>query len=575
MRILNQNQEDLLILERSLLNDLQMALVSFGAAKADLETLNQSIRQIDNLFLLVIVGEFNAGKSSFINAFLGDNLLKEGVTPTTTQINIIRYHEQPQETLTDKNILVIGAPLPILKEISIVDTPGTNAIVRKHEEITSQFVPRSDLVIFVTSADRPLSESERAFLQQIRDWGKKLVIVLNKVDLLQNEDEVLQVEDFIRDNIQNLLGIQPEIFSVSSRLALQAKKGNPQLWKPSGFEALENHIQTTLDKTERIRLKFLNPIGVGLNFNQRYVDVVQGRLALLNEDWEVISSVERQLSLYKEDMQHDFDYRMADIENILFAMEQRGQTFFEEYLRISRIPDLLRKERIQNAFKQQVIADVPQQIDEKIHELIDWMVDRDFRQWQAVLEHLDKRKNAHQGKIIGDNLNTSFQYNREHLIESVANRANRVVEGYDRHVEAENIAEGAQNAVAAAAAIEVGAVGLGTLIAVLATSLAADVTGILVASAVAVLGLFIIPAKRRKANQELTQKIKALREQLTSTLDTQFNHEMGRSLDRINAAISPYTRFVRSEKELLDKVYEEFNQLQIHLLNLEKQIKQM
>ena len=150
-----------------------------------------------------------------------------------------------------------------------------------------------------------------------------------------------------------------------------------------------------------------------------------------------------------------------------------------------------------------------------------------------------------------------------------------MVDGYDRHLEAENIADGAQNAVAAAAAIEVGAVGLGTLIAVLASSLAADVTGILVASAVAVLGLFVIPAKRRKANQDLTEKLKNLREQLVSTLTTQFNHELDRSLERINTAISPYTRFVRSERDSLDQVNEELSQLQIHLMNLEKQIKQM
>lgn len=575
MRILNQTQEDLLSLERNLLNDLQMSLVAFGASKSDLDTLNQSIRQIDDLFLLVIVGEFNAGKSSFINALLGEHLLKEGVTPTTTQINIIRYSDQNQETLSDKNILVIGSPIPLLNEISIVDTPGTNAIIRKHEEITNQFVPRSDLVLFVTSADRPLSESERSFLQQIRDWGKKLVIVLNKIDLLQNDEEVKQVEDFIKENAFTLLGIQPEIFSVSSRLALQAKQGKPHLWNASHFEALEQHIKSSLDETERIRLKLLNPIGVGLNLNQRYYDIVQSRLTLLNDDWEVINSVERQLNLYKGDMVHDFDYRMSDIENILFEMEQRGQSFFDEYLRIARIPDLLKKDRIQNAFKLDVVSDVPQQIENKVNELIDWMVDRDFRQWQAVLEHLEKRKNAHEGKIMGDNFNTTFQYNREHLIESVANRAKRVIDGYDRHVEAANIADGAQNAVAAAAAIEVGAVGLGTLIAVLATSLSADVTGILVASAVAVLGLFVIPAKRRKANQDLTEKIRTLREQLVKTLTTQFNHELDRSLERINTAISPYTRFVRSERESLDNVNEELSQLQIHLMNLDKQIKQM
>ena len=66
-----------------------------------------------------------------------------------------------------------------------------------------------------------------------------------------------------------------------------------------------------------------------------------------------------------------------------------------------------------------------------------------------------------------------------------------------------------------------------------------------------------------------------LREQLVATLNTQFNHEMDRSLERINAAIAPYTRFVRSEKESLDQVNEELSQLQIHLLNLDKQIKQM
>ena len=203
------------------------------------------------------------------------------------------------------------------------------------------------------------------------------------------------------------------------------------------------------------------------------------------------------------------------------------------------------------------------------------MVDRDFRQWQAVLNHLDKRKNAHEGKIIGDNQNASFQYNREHLIESVANKAKRVVDGYDHHLEAANIAEGAQNAVAAAAAIEVGAVGLGTLIAVLATSLTADVTGILVASAVAVLGLFVIPAKRRQANSELTEKIKKLRDQLMNTLNPQFNHEMDHSLERIKTAIDPYTRFVRSEKSSLDQVQEQLSELELQLMNLENQIKQM
>ena len=71
-----------------------------------------------------------------------------------------------------------------------MDTPGTNAVLREHEALTREFVPRSDLVLFVTSADRPFTESERAFLEAIRDWGKKIVVVVNKIDILETEDDL-------------------------------------------------------------------------------------------------------------------------------------------------------------------------------------------------------------------------------------------------------------------------------------------------------------------------------------------------------------------------------------------------
>jgi len=91
MQILTQKQEDVLNAERQVLNDLRTALIQFGADTQDSQTLSESITQLDELFLLVVVGEFNAGKSAFINALLGQKLLIEGVTPTTTQINLLRY----------------------------------------------------------------------------------------------------------------------------------------------------------------------------------------------------------------------------------------------------------------------------------------------------------------------------------------------------------------------------------------------------------------------------------------------------------------------------------------------------
>jgi small GTP-binding protein len=308
MKILTDQQENILKSERQFLSDLRVSLVKFDASPDDQQTLIDSIQQLDELFLLVVVGEFNAGKSAFINALLGQKLLKEGVTPTTTQINILRYGQSTERIVVNEHQHILTLPAELLAEISIVDTPGTNAIIREHEAITSQFVPRSDLVIFITSADRPFTESERAFLENIRNWGKKVVLVVNKIDILETSQDLQQVESYIAESAHNLLGITPEIFPVSARWAIRAKLGEPSLWKDSRFESLEAYVRQTLDEKSRLRLKFLNPLGVGLHLTERYLEITQSRLELLKADFNMLSDIESQLSIYQEDMQRDFNF---------------------------------------------------------------------------------------------------------------------------------------------------------------------------------------------------------------------------------------------------------------------------
>ena len=234
MQILSESQENILKNERKILSDLHIALVRFGAEARDTQTLKESIAQLDELFLLVIVGEFNSGKSAFINALLGQKVVVEGVTPTTTQINLLRYGAEQKREVIDENHYTLILPIDWLREITIVDTPGTNAIIRSHETITTQFVPRSDLVIFITSSDRPFTESERVFMEHIREWGKKVVIVINKIDLLDQESDIQQVTKFVAENAQMSLGITPEIFPVSSRLALRENKMSLKLTPKAG-----------------------------------------------------------------------------------------------------------------------------------------------------------------------------------------------------------------------------------------------------------------------------------------------------------------------------------------------------
>lgn len=548
MKILNDKQDAFLQEERQLLNQLRVNLVQIGATGEDIQALDRSIQQLDEFFLLVVVGEFNAGKSAFINALIGQQVLKEGVTPTTTQVNILRYGDEQEQQLIDDNTLEITARVDLLAEISIVDTPGTNAIIRKHEQITSKFIPRSDLVLFITSADRPFTESERIFLENIREWGKKVVFVINKIDILQNETDLDQIKTFIIENAKGLLGTTPNIFPVSARQAFNAKHGQPHLWEKSRFEPLESYIHDTLDEDSRLKLKFLNPMGVAKHISDKYFTLIEERLALLIDDIELIKNVEHQQEIYREDMHRDFGFRMSDIENILYEMEQRGLNYFDEVMRITRVFDLLNKQKIQRKFEVEVVGDAPTQIEQKVNGIIDWLVDSDLRQWQAVTDHIADRRRKHKERIIGDFGVGSFHYVRESLIDGIGREAKSVVETYDKTHEARQIAQGAQNAVAASAALEISAVGLGALVTAIATTVAADVTGILLASLVAALGLFIIPARRRLAKKEMGEKITEMRDQLVQALTNHFHEEIIRSIRHMEETIAPYTRFVRSEQ---------------------------
>jgi small GTP-binding protein len=211
--MLTNEQSQLLIDEKETLSNILLRLAEFDTPKDALTTLQKATVQLDELFLIVVVGEFNAGKSALINAILGEKVLAEGVIPTTTRVTIIKWGEGMTEQVVDDGFAVVTYPLPLLKELNIVDSPGTNAIIRQHERLTDEFVPRSDLVLFTTSADRPMTESERQFLERILTWGKKVIFVLNKTDILESEIALQEARDFVLKNPPFCSRFQPNWLS--------------------------------------------------------------------------------------------------------------------------------------------------------------------------------------------------------------------------------------------------------------------------------------------------------------------------------------------------------------------------
>ena len=550
--ILTDEQARILVEERRALAELRLTLERVAMDDDDAASFDASLRQLDELFLLVVAGEFNAGKSAFINALMGEPLLEEGVTPTTQRVTLVKHGEKKSRETQSDAFEIVEAPIEILETLNIVDTPGTNAVKREHEAITREFLPRADMVLFVTSADRPFTESERAFLEGIRNWGKKVAVVINKIDLLMSSEDIQKVIAFVRDNASKLLGTEVNVFPVSARQAARGKsEGDDALVQESRFEALESFVVRTLDDGERVRLKLLNPLGVGSALTEKYAAVVAAELDLLKEDLRMLDDIESHLEVYERDQHRDFAYRLSHIDNALLDFESRGANFFEETLRLSRIFDLINKAKMKSDFEKKVVVDLPQTVEKRVEAVIDWMVESELGQWKAVTAHLEERRSAHEKRMIGK-LQASFVQDRGRLLETVGAAARSAIEGYDRDSESSRLAESVRTAVASTALLEVGAVGLGGLIAAIATTTAADITGILAASALSIVGLLVLPAKRRKAKTELNLKVGEVREKLMTSLRKQFEIETKASILRIQDAVAPYTRFVRAERDRLE-----------------------
>jgi hypothetical protein len=135
----------------------------------------------------------------------------------------------------------------------------------------------------------------------------------------------------------------------------------------------------------------------------------------------------------------------------------------------------------------------------------------------------------------------------------VGKTAQTIVETYDRNKEASEIASIVETAVAQTALLEVGAVGLGAIVTAAVLSSSLDITGIVAAGTMAVLGLFVIPYKRKKAKEQYKEKMVTLRSNLLEALTTQFTNECTSAITRLKEGVAPYTRYIRAERERIEQ----------------------
>ena len=193
--------------------------------------------RIDEPFMFVIVGEVKAGKSSFINALLGEpNLCAVAPSPMTDTIQQILYGDVVKVEEVSPYFKRVYQPSEILKDIAIVDTPGTNTIIAHHQEITERFIPGADLIVFVFESKNPYRQSAWDFFDFMHEeWHKKIVFVLQQKDLMEPADLEINKNGVIE--YAHKKGIkQPVVFAVSAKQELEGYH------QQSGFEPLKTFI---------------------------------------------------------------------------------------------------------------------------------------------------------------------------------------------------------------------------------------------------------------------------------------------------------------------------------------------
>jgi predicted GTPase len=193
-----------------------------------LHSLNKTLRSVRNFaeqnqyIDVAVLGQFKAGKSSFLNSLLNKSILPVGNIPVTAVISRISYGPEEKATVVfadgssrqissqeieeyvsetgnpenQKNVLLVDIELPSLetvKTVRLVDTPGIGSVWKHNTETTTSWFPETGAVLFVISAEKPISENELGLLQEIYLYSPEIIIVLSKTDLF-DEDHLKQME---------------------------------------------------------------------------------------------------------------------------------------------------------------------------------------------------------------------------------------------------------------------------------------------------------------------------------------------------------------------------------------------
>jgi small GTP-binding protein len=374
--------------EIELINQIANALTG---EETDIVADRQKLRELaqdlsEMFFMVVVIGEFNSGKSSFINALLGYNLLDVGIIPTTQYIELIRYNEVPQTTprLREDGLREWAHPNTGAQGVAIVDTPGTGSIFMKHETTAKNFLHRSDLVVFLFNAKQAFAESERLYLELAQHYGKKVILVINQVDLLTPAEQN-QVLSFVRSKVKETLDIDPPIFMVSSK---EAMANTPE--DAGGIGAVKAHLRGVYSQAEPAKQKLLAELDTVERIMRSHADAAREKTSLVTMNVTKVRTIENEMESQSVGLSTRQRELNQNILNTLEGIRYRGTKFIDEHMKIIKFERAASKAEMEKEFQEVVIGRSLRDMNELVTGYINTVIDQSRLYWNGVIERLNK-----------------------------------------------------------------------------------------------------------------------------------------------------------------------------------------
>jgi GTPase SAR1 family protein len=520
-----------------------------GAPEETLRNLQNLLTNLGQPFLFVVVGEVKAGKSSLLNALFGREFCKVDVLPATDRIYEFKYGETDYDVQVSDHVTALYRHIDFLKDFNIVDTPGTNTIVANHQEITENFVPMADLIVFVFAVTNPWAASAWDFLRLIgQQWKKNIVFVVQQADL-REPHEVEIVARHLDQTVLQILGASCPIFSVSAKKALLAKTSSnvdrDKLWSESHFGQLENWITETVSRSEARGGKLLSVVQTAQVVAGGLRARLQGSLDMLKSDQEKLASIRSTFDSRKTQTQRQVGGVIREIEQAYDACRERGEKELEERLTFFKtLKMVFSGSRWEKDFQDKVEADVKKEVQTKIEHALS-LLESDLRSmWQDLQDKVNVEFGSETKKQVRAVM-PGFLTQRQEVLQKL--QLTLLEQMSDAKIKEQLQSLFGETARWLRVPTSVAAAGgIATVIAALTHTALLDVTGT-VAGVAALTGTLYAVWRRKKILRQYHDQMNEKRRDLARAVESQLNHAIEAFYQEVGMTFSPLENFCDSE----------------------------